>query len=321
MGTGKSASSSPPEVADYIEFYSDNLKNAHHLIYIAITEGMSDDYQRASDAAKSFENVTVINSECISSATGILVMIACKLAQQSMPVEDVVEELETVKKRIKCSFVIGSTEYMSKKGFVSKEINTFANTLGLHPSFVFKNDRPRIGGIWLGDGRHVYRSYIRQAFPVDIIPDSDVAFITYADVSEEMLLWIREEISRYAYFEHVVFQQASAAISSNCGPGTVGILYFVKGNKTYNVASLLPTSSVYGENDENDEKEEMEYRESYREKDAVDGSAETGDEIELNQNNDIQDKEDRHDTTSNEEPKNLRTRKRLLTNGMGKLKE
>ena len=40
-------------------------------------------------------------------------------------------------------------------------------------------------------------------------------------------------------FEHVVFKQASAAISSNCGPGTFGILYFVKGNKSYNIASYI----------------------------------------------------------------------------------
>ena len=48
-----------------------------------------------------------------------------------------------------------------------------------------------------------------------------------------------EQIRKEAYFEHIVFQQASAAISSNCGPGTFGILYFLKSNKSYNIASYI----------------------------------------------------------------------------------
>ena len=55
----------------------------------------------------------------------------------------------------------------------------------------------------------------------------------------ETLKWIEEEIRKVAYFENVIFQQASAAISSNCGPGTFGILYFLKSNKSYNLASYV----------------------------------------------------------------------------------
>ena len=86
-------------------------------------------------------------------------------------------------------------------------------------------------------------------FPVDIIPDSEVAFVTYVDVPEETLEWIKEEISKLANFEHIIFQKASAAIASNCGPGTFGVLYFVKSNRTYNISSLLPKefSSEAGE--------------------------------------------------------------------------
>ena len=81
--------------------------------------------------------------------------------------------------------------------------------------------------------------YISKAFPADTIPDSDVVFVTYVDVPSDTLTWIEEQIRKEAYFEHIVFQQASAAISSNCGPGTFGILYFLKSNKSYNIASYI----------------------------------------------------------------------------------
>ena len=237
--SGGNAVSSPPDEEVYTEFFAENLKKAHYLIHIALTTSMSLDFRIASEAAKSFDNVIVINSECLSSATGILVMIANKLVQQNLSVEEIVQELQSVKKRLKCSFVIDKTKYMAQRGLVSDRVHKMAEALELHPCLTVKNDRSTIGGIWMGNKKRAYNSYIKKAFPVDVIPDSDVVFITYVDVPMKTLLWIKDEIRKYAYFEHVVFKQASAAISANCGPGTFGILYFVKSNKSYNLGSYF----------------------------------------------------------------------------------
>ncbi len=239
MAAGGKAVSSPPDVSAYTEFFSSALRKAHHLIHIALTTSMSKDYERAQEAARSFDNVTVINSGCVSSAVGILALIANKLVQQNIPVNEIIEELETVKQRLMCSFVIDTTDYMSIKGLISPAVHGIARALNLHPSIVVKNDRSGIGNIWMGSTRRAYRNYIRKVFSVDIIHDSDVVFITSADIPMETLQWIKEEISRVAYFKRVVFQQASAAITSNCGPGTFGILYFIKSNKSYNIGSYI----------------------------------------------------------------------------------
>lgn len=243
MDKGKKAASSPPDVSAYIEFFAEYIKNAHHLIYIALAGSMSSDYQKAMEAARSFDNVTVIDSEALSSATGILVLIACKLAQQDTPVEEMIEHLERVKKRLRCSFIIDSTEYMARRGFISQSINKIAGALSLRPGISVHDGKGGIGSIYLGSWKHAYKRYIRKAFSVDVIPDEEVLFITYAGVPEETLLWIREEISKIEYFERVIFQKASAGITSNCGPGTFGVLYFVKGNKSYNITSILPPDS------------------------------------------------------------------------------
>lgn len=239
VSSGKEAVSSPPDENEYTEFFAETLKRAHHLIHISITTSMSKDYEIASEAARSFDNVSVINSECLSSSTGILVLIAYKLAQQGIAPADIVSELETVKHRIKCSFVIDTTEYMTKKKLVSSTVHKLGQVLNFHLSLRIRNDRAGLGGLWLGSTKRAYRKYIARALPPDTIPDSDVVFITYADVPTETLSWVEEEIRKTAYFEHVIFQQASAAISSNCGPGTFGILYFLKSNKSYNIASYI----------------------------------------------------------------------------------
>ncbi len=255
ISSGRTATSSPPDVWTYTEFFANALKKTHNLIHISLTSSMSDDYAIASEAAKSFGNVTVINSGCITSATGILVLIAYRLAQQNIPADEIVDELNEIKDRLRCSFIIDTTEYMAKKGLISQNIHNIVRGLSLHPSLKIKDDKSGIGGVWAGSTRRAYSRYIKKAFPVDIIPDSDVVFITYADVPMETLLWIREEVSKIAYFEHVVFQQASAAISSNCGPGSFGILYFVKSNKSYNIGSFIEDAEEK-EDDDAEEREE-----------------------------------------------------------------
>ncbi len=253
MSLGKEAESSPPNEADYMNFFADALKKAHHVIHISISTSMSKEYYIADEASKVFDNVTVVNSECISSASGILVLIAYKLAQQGAPFEDIVSELETVKKRLRCSFIVDTTEFMSRKGLVSKRLNRVAEAINLHPAIRIRNDRAGVGGLWFGRTKRAYRRYISKALPADTIPDSDVVFITYVDVPEDTLKWIEEEIKKEAYFEHVVFKQASAAVSSNCGPGTFGILYFLKSNKSYNIASYIDELNIVDEADKYDE--------------------------------------------------------------------
>ena len=239
MGLGKEAVSLPPTEADYTEFFAESLKKAHHLIHISLTTSMSKEFPIANEAAKAFDNVTVINSECLSSAAGILVLIGYKLIQQGLPVESIISELEEIKHRLKCSFVINTTEFMAKRGLISNRLNKFAQALNLHPSLKFSNDKAGIGGVWWGRTKRAYRKYISRALPPDTIPDPEVAFITYVDIPEDTLAWIKEEIGKTAYFEHMIFQQASAAISSNCGSGTFGVLYLLKSNKSYNIASFI----------------------------------------------------------------------------------
>ncbi len=254
INSGKKAVSFAPDEESYTEFFASALRKAHYLIHISISTSMSPDYKIASEAAKSFDNVTVINSGSISSATGLMTLIAYKLAQQNIPVQDIVSEVERLKQRLRCSFVINTTDFMAAKGYISKRVHTVARYLNLHPCLRFKDDKAGIGGIWIGSTKRAYRKYIRKAFPVDVIPDPEIAFVTYVDIAPNMLNWIREEIRKVAYFEHVVFQQASAAVSSNCGPGTFGVLYFVKSNKSYNIGSFIEDSNIEesGNEDEDD---------------------------------------------------------------------
>ncbi len=251
----KYVTSDPPTEEDLTEFFSEELKKAHHLIYITLTTGSSREYGRAINVAKTFENVTVINSECLSSATGILVAIAGRLAQQNVPVDKIVSEIEEAKKLIKCSFVIKNTDVMARRDRISPTMNSILNSLWLRPVLRMNNDNLGVGKMLLGSEKTCYEKYIRYALPSNVYPDKSFIFITYAGMSEEELVWVEERLKERMNFENIIFQKASAGISSNCGEGTFGLIYLVKGNHNYNLGPIFAKANE--EYDDVEDEEEI----------------------------------------------------------------
>ena len=235
----KMVDSEPPTEEELTAFFSQELKKAHHLIFITLTTSSSREYERATRVAKLFENVTVVNSETLSSSTGILVMIAARLAGQGMPVDRIVEELEEARKYIRTSFVIRNTDVMARRGRISPFMNSVLNTLWLRPVLRMKDDKLGVGRFMIGSEQRCYEKYIEQALPSNVGADTSFIFVTYAGMTEEQLLWIEEKISKRVKFDHIIFQKASAGISSNCGEGTFGLLYLVSGNRNYHLGSFF----------------------------------------------------------------------------------
>ena len=253
---GDTALSEAPTVEEFMKFFADQLQKAHHLIHITVTSGMGEEYNRAVQAARAFDNVTIVDSQMLSTSTGMLVLIACRLADQGLSVEKIVEELETARKRIHCSFVVANTDFLTKRGFMSQRMNRTFKSLWIRPILKMKNNKASVDRLVMGNLRQCYEVYIKRALPKKVNPDRDILFITYADVSEENLLWIEDIIKKRASFDRIVIKKASAAISANCGPGTVGIQYMDEGDTHYNLSRFLPEEEVYDDDQDIEEIED-----------------------------------------------------------------
>ena len=241
---GKVFESEPPTAEEFEKFFGKNIKKAHHIIHIAFASGMSDEYLRACKAAKVFDNVTVVDSGCISSSMGLMVLIAYRMAQQNHPVEKIVEELEAVKNRIHCSFIVSDPEFMMRQGFMSHAVYSIIKNLALKPSLKVRNNKFRLYKMFTGDKRECFEKYINTVFPPGIAPDLDVVFVTYADLKEKDLVWIEEQIRKKYDFANIILQKACAASSLNCGPGTFGVTFIYKDEQFYNLGILLPKEKI-----------------------------------------------------------------------------
>lgn len=235
----RTISSDAPTEEEYIRFFSSELKKAHHLIFITLTSGNSREFERAKKAAKAFENVTIINSELLSSATGILAMIAAVLADQKLPIDRILSEVEEAKKYIRCSFLIKDTDAMARRDRISERMNSVLKTAWMSPVLEVKNDKLKISRMFMGDEERKYRKYIKRALSKNIVPDTSFLFVAYVGLDEERLIWVEKEINRIRKFDHIIFQKVSASVATNCGGGTLGFLYMTKSMRDYNLGAIF----------------------------------------------------------------------------------
>lgn len=224
----KMARSEAPAQEDYEGFFAEQLTKAQYIIHITMTQKVSAGYTRALEASKAFDNVKVIDCGHLSSGMGLLVLRAVKAAQSGLSVDAIIDEINRLKPRVQTSFIVDSTEYLARSGRIGSKINALCNALMLHPVLVLKKSKMKVGAVMMGTRDHTREKYIASLLRSKDMIDTEILFITYAGVTREELTAIKEQVKKMVQFQQVIFQKASPAISTNCGPGSFGLLFMTK---------------------------------------------------------------------------------------------
>ena len=222
---GRKGVSQPPEVEDYERFFAQKLTEAQNVIHIAMAKHVSKGYQNALEAAKSFENVTVVDSGHLSSSMGLLVLCAAHMAEHHAAKEEIVESVKRMRRFISSAFIIDTTHMMCSSGLISKRIQVLCDALLLHPVLMLKKSKMVVRRVEMGSFSHMAKRYIRKTLQETRNIDRRILFITYAGLDKEKLQYIKTLVQQYCTFERVYLQKASSAIASNCGPGSFGLLF------------------------------------------------------------------------------------------------
>lgn len=223
------AKSETASVEEFETFFSNALGIGEHVIHISTAQKTGGGYKVASAAAQGFGNVTVVDSGHLSSGLGLMVLRAAHLAKKGASVEEILKDLEKLKANVSTSFVVPSSEALYRNGKISYNVMKICEALNLHLVLSLKKSKLLLTGIKAGNMKRVYIEYIQKQFKGKKNIDTRLLFITYAGCTSKQLKEFKDEVLKYQKFERIIFQKASATISSNCGLGTMGVLYIKKG--------------------------------------------------------------------------------------------
>lgn len=220
------------DAADFRSFFENKLRYYDTVIHISISSKISDGALNAAEGIRllgeNSHRVLLLDSLHLSTGMGHLVVRGVQMVEQGASAEAILEELTHMPERISTSFIAHNAEYMHRSGKISKPLAVLCRHFRIHPVFRIVQGEIRMGGIQIGDYPASIRRYIKKALrhPENIC--SDRVFITHAACLHTDLDTARSTVMQYADFQEITVTKASATISSNCGPRTVGVLFVRK---------------------------------------------------------------------------------------------
>ncbi len=217
-------------IEEYKEFVAPFIEAGNDVLHISLGSGLSTTYNSARLAAMEVEGMYVVNSCNLSTGMGHVVLAAAERIAAGLPIEQIVEELNALTKKVDASFVLDTLEFLHKGGRCSTVAALGANMLKLKPCIEVNNEEGKmaVGKKYRGALEKALAEYVADRLKDKTDIDTKRIFITHSGISDESLALVRAEVAKYMAFDEVLITRAGSIISSHCGPNTLGILYVHK---------------------------------------------------------------------------------------------
>ncbi|MCR4908691.1 MAG: DegV family EDD domain-containing protein [Lachnospiraceae bacterium] len=224
---GRKAQMNPLNQSEYETFFAEQLQHANNIIHISVSSKVhANSYMASVDAAKSFENVRVVDTGQISTGQGILALAAAGMAEDGMDPDTIINKLEILKKEVTTSFIVDNMDYLAGTKKVSPGIAKFTRAFMIRSVLCFRNGRIFLSKVYFGSKKRAWHKYISYALRNGKTIDRSLLFITHVGLSRKELLEIKEAVGQKVAFDKIYFQKASPAIATTTGPGTFGLLFW-----------------------------------------------------------------------------------------------
>lgn len=232
MSDGIRVVSSAPPAEDYFNYFKKLLSKSEEVIHLTISSGCSQSYGHAMEAVgmmgEEGKRVHVIDSLHLSTGLGHLVLKTVEAVNEGKTAQRVVSEMEELRKYISTSFIAKDAQYLCINGKVKEWKARLLKFFKLHPILALRGGEIVVAGFIRGNYEKAQIRYVRRELKDSERIDKSLLFITHAGCVTRELENVKSAVSLNCKFDSVYVTNASATVSSNCGPGTVGVLYMLK---------------------------------------------------------------------------------------------
>ncbi len=227
--SGKTPVSSAPSPEAYQDIFTQSLEKYDEVILVAISSGISASCANAEKAVcnmgKDGEKVHIFDSGHLSTGLGYLVIKAAQMAADGEPVTKILYELGELKNRISTTFVVDSVDCLYRNRKISEQVKKICNRFHLHPVLVMRNGVLALKSVLFGNYDKVCVRYLARELKYPDKIDRTRLFLTHAGCSAKKIERLKEEIMKRCHTEELIVTEASATVSSNCGPNAFGVLF------------------------------------------------------------------------------------------------
>ncbi len=225
---GDLCSTNAYNIDGYAKLFATYSEDYDGIIMINIGSGFSCCYQNAMIAAEDYPKVRVIDSKNLSTGQGLVVLEACRLAQNCDDLDALAEQLRDYTSRVEASFLLDQLKYMAKGGRCSSATALGANLLNLKPCIEVRDGKMSVVKKYRGPYAKCLASYVKDRLADREDIQRRELFVTYTPIDNNCKQAVFEAVEQYGNFETVYETTAGCTISCHCGPGTLGVLFVRK---------------------------------------------------------------------------------------------
>lgn len=227
---GAMPSTTQVNVGAFLDVFKKYVEQGESIIYIGISSALSGTYNSAYTAREMIleeypdANVKVIDSLSVSLGEGSLVFKANEMLKNNIDIDEVVEHIESIKKKVIHAITVDDLNHLKRGGRISGTVATVGSILGIKPTLKIDDN----GNVIPGDkikGRKKALKYLVQQLKERIVnPEEQVIFICHSDCledAEEVKKMVLEEFK----VKDIIINSIGAVIGTHGGPGTLGLVF------------------------------------------------------------------------------------------------
>lgn len=215
---------SAASVDDYMNAFKKYVDDGYEVVHFNISSKMSSSYQNACIAAEEVGNVYVVDSENLSTGSGLLVLDAADMRDAGMGASEIAEKCRERTGLIRASFVVDNLEYLRMGGRCSAVAMLGANLLKIKPRIEVNDGAMGMGGKYRGAYTKVILDYTREVLSQSGINKKRI-FVTHTKCDDGIVESVIEAVKNVGIFEEIYDTTAGCVITSHCGPNTLGVLF------------------------------------------------------------------------------------------------
>ena len=213
---------------DFEKAIQEAIEAGETPIVVTVSSKLSGTYNSARLAAMSFdEKVYLVDSENVCIGEQILVKYGLRLLDEGKTAEEIVEAMETAKKKIKIVALLDTLEYLRKGGRISNVAGVVGGMLSIRPVIGIVDGVVEVLG--KARGSKAANNLLAQQIETSGGIDYDMPYeLAYSGLDDSL---IRKYINDNEYVwkghaDSISYGIVGSTIGTHAGPGAIAVAFF-----------------------------------------------------------------------------------------------
>ena len=217
----------PPAI--FADCFEPLLAAGHDIVVISISSKLSGTYQSAVIAASDYPGrVFVVDSLSAAIGQRVLLMRGLELADQGLTANEIANQLDEEKRRLRVMAIVDTLEYLKKGGRISAAVALAGTVLSVKPAIEISDGLVAMAGKARGNrqANGLLRQLMDKYGGANL--NAPYAFV-YSGLNDDQLQkFIADQPDLWPDNKDLPIHSLGCTIGTHVGPGAYGIAFFEK---------------------------------------------------------------------------------------------